>query len=62
MGENAMTVLDEPKKPGLTDVSRIPLRELMSRISDPLDEAIRRVTTDAENESLKSVSAFNSAI
>jgi FXSXX-COOH protein len=61
-----MTVLDEPKfKSGLIDVSRIPLRDLMSPEAqgfDALDEAIRRVTDNAENESQKSVSAFNSAI
>jgi FXSXX-COOH protein len=48
---------------GLIGVVRVPLRDLLSRESDAaLDEAIRRVTADAENDAQKSVSAFNSAI
>ena len=68
-----MTVLDGPQiRSGLIDVTRIPLRDLMSPKvqgaktagvgGDALDEAIRRVTADAENESQQSVSAFNSGI
>lgn len=49
-------------KPGLIDVSRIPLRDLLSQKSDALDEAIRRVTADVEDESAEVISAFNSAI
>ena len=49
--------------PGLNGVVRVPLRDLLSRESDSaLDEAIRRVTADAENEEQEAVSAFNSAI
>ena len=46
----------------LTDLLTLPLAELIGVDDTALDEAIRKVTEDAEQLPGRSVSAFNSAI
>jgi FXSXX-COOH protein len=53
----------EDTRPGLIDLTDVPLAQLWSLGDDTaLDHVLRRVTEPAQDQPAKSVSAFNSAI